>query len=180
LPCSLRSAQLGLAEYHHHLMTMQWNRTVLGQRKHCNTNKVDLSLLTYPFGSVLEQVSFVWVFLQESITGRGMLDGIAHGDQASLVSLGLFCMLIGALAVSFLVAPPTNQKPTPPRKLKKPRRDGWSDRTAFHRAKKVAKLLKDPASDDEEILLNFNDGRSPFGLKKNAEVWNGRIAMVRP
>ena len=25
---------------------------------------------------------------------------------------------------------------------------------------------------------NFNEGRSPFGLKKNAEIWNGRVAQV--
>jgi hypothetical protein len=25
---------------------------------------------------------------------------------------------------------------------------------------------------------NFNEGRSPWGLKKNAEIWNGRAAQV--
>ena len=25
---------------------------------------------------------------------------------------------------------------------------------------------------------NFNDGRGPFGLKKNAEIWNGRVAQM--
>ena len=25
---------------------------------------------------------------------------------------------------------------------------------------------------------NFNNGRSPWGLKKNAEIWNGRVAQM--
>jgi len=25
---------------------------------------------------------------------------------------------------------------------------------------------------------NFNEGRGPFGLKKNAEIWNGRVAQM--
>mmetsp|Transcript_1981 Transcript_1981/g.1854 ORF Transcript_1981/g.1854 Transcript_1981/m.1854 type:complete len:132 (-) Transcript_1981:359-754(-) len=25
---------------------------------------------------------------------------------------------------------------------------------------------------------NFNNGRSPFGLKNNAEIWNGRVAQM--
>ncbi|KAL7524448.1 hypothetical protein ACHAXR_000577, partial [Thalassiosira sp. AJA248-18] len=25
---------------------------------------------------------------------------------------------------------------------------------------------------------NFNSGRSPWGLKKNAEIWNGRVAQM--
>ena len=25
---------------------------------------------------------------------------------------------------------------------------------------------------------NFNEGRGPYGFKKNAEVWNGRVAQV--
>ena len=29
-----------------------------------------------------------------------------------------------------------------------------------------------------ERQWNFNDGRGPFGLKKNAEIWNGRVAQV--
>eukprot|EP00559_Dactyliosolen_fragilissimus_P003592 CAMPEP_0184862856 /NCGR_PEP_ID=MMETSP0580-20130426/8115_1 /TAXON_ID=1118495 /ORGANISM="Dactyliosolen fragilissimus" /LENGTH=142 /DNA_ID=CAMNT_0027360869 /DNA_START=22 /DNA_END=450 /DNA_ORIENTATION=+ len=41
-----------------------------------------------------------------------------------------------------------------------------------------------PASRDSETSLmmgrqwNFNEGRGPFGLKKNAEIWNGRMAQV--
>lgn len=25
---------------------------------------------------------------------------------------------------------------------------------------------------------NFNEGQGPFGLKNNAEIWNGRVAMM--
>ena len=25
---------------------------------------------------------------------------------------------------------------------------------------------------------NFNEGRGPYGFKKNAEIWNGRVAQV--
>ena len=30
-----------------------------------------------------------------------------------------------------------------------------------------------------ERQWNFNEGQGPFGLKKNAETWNGRVAQVR-
>jgi hypothetical protein len=30
-----------------------------------------------------------------------------------------------------------------------------------------------------ERRWNFNEGQSPWGLKKNAEIWNGRLAQVR-
>lgn len=29
-----------------------------------------------------------------------------------------------------------------------------------------------------ERKWNFNEGRGPFGLKKNAEIWNGRVAQM--
>ena len=29
-----------------------------------------------------------------------------------------------------------------------------------------------------ERQWNFNEGRGPFGMKKNAEIWNGRVAQV--
>mmetsp|Transcript_6823 Transcript_6823/g.15588 ORF Transcript_6823/g.15588 Transcript_6823/m.15588 type:complete len:145 (-) Transcript_6823:77-511(-) len=29
-----------------------------------------------------------------------------------------------------------------------------------------------------ERQWNFNNGRSPWGLKKNAEIWNGRLAQM--
>jgi hypothetical protein len=30
-----------------------------------------------------------------------------------------------------------------------------------------------------ERRWNFNEGQGPWGLKKNAEVWNGRVAQVQ-
>ena len=30
----------------------------------------------------------------------------------------------------------------------------------------------------QERRWNFNDGQSPWGMKKNAELWNGRFAQV--
>ena len=29
-----------------------------------------------------------------------------------------------------------------------------------------------------ENPYNYNEGQSPWGLKKNGEIWNGRVAMV--
>ena len=31
----------------------------------------------------------------------------------------------------------------------------------------------------QERRWNFNEGQGPWGLKKNAEIWNGRMAQVR-
>jgi hypothetical protein len=31
----------------------------------------------------------------------------------------------------------------------------------------------------QERRWNFNEGQSPWGLKRNAEIWNGRVAQVR-
>jgi hypothetical protein len=30
----------------------------------------------------------------------------------------------------------------------------------------------------QERQWNFNEGQGPFGMKKNAEIWNGRVAQV--
>jgi hypothetical protein len=30
-----------------------------------------------------------------------------------------------------------------------------------------------------ERRWNFNEGRAPWGMSKNAEIWNGRVAQVR-
>jgi hypothetical protein len=51
-----------------------------------------------------------------------------------------------------------------------------SNPTAYTQAKSVETLTNVP--NNESTILNFNDGTSPFGLKKNAEIWNGRIGMV--
>uniref|UniRef100_A0A7S0PWM2 Uncharacterized protein n=1 Tax=Asterionellopsis glacialis TaxID=33640 RepID=A0A7S0PWM2_9STRA len=38
-----------------------------------------------------------------------------------------------------------------------------------------------PSSSSTQLFgrqWNFNEGRSPWGLKKNAEIWNGRVAQM--
>ena len=35
-----------------------------------------------------------------------------------------------------------------------------------------------PTTELAERRWNFNDGQSPWGLKKNAEIWNGRVAQM--
>jgi hypothetical protein len=44
-------------------------------------------------------------------------------------------------------------------------------------ASAVAPTLSNTALSDRR--WNFNDGQSPWGLKKNAELWNGRVSQVR-
>lgn len=34
------------------------------------------------------------------------------------------------------------------------------------------------ALSEKKRQWNFNSGRSPWGLKKNAEIWNGRVAQM--
>ena len=31
----------------------------------------------------------------------------------------------------------------------------------------------------QERRWNFNEGQSPWGLKANAEIWNGRVVRIR-
>jgi hypothetical protein len=115
------------------------------------------------------QVSFLWVFLQELIQGKGMLQGIKDGDLPNTVAVGSFSVLLGLLGTRFLMeeigdtqtvsssssstSPPQQQQQQPP---------------------------GDEHGGEEKRQWNFNsNGRSPYGLRKNAEIWNGRIAQVR-
>jgi hypothetical protein len=41
-----------------------------------------------------------------------------------------------------------------------------------------AETIKHSATVLHERQWNFNEGQGPFGLKKNAETWNGRVAQV--
>ncbi len=43
------------------------------------------------------QMAFVWVFLQELITGKGVFQGIQEGDLFFLVNLGLFAVCLVGL-----------------------------------------------------------------------------------
>lgn len=121
----------------------------------------------------------MWVFLQELVQGKGVLKGLDDGDAINRMSAGVFAVLLVALTTRFLVEPPAGG----------PLRGGSvadtikSNPTAYERAKSLETLVhprkNDKEEEEETVLMNYNDGRSPFGLKKNAEIWNGRIAMVR-
>jgi hypothetical protein len=45
-------------------------------------------------------------------------------------------------------------------------------------ATRTNKVASVPRTQLAERRWNFNEGRSPWGLKKNAEIWNGRVAQV--
>lgn len=45
--------------------------------------------------------------------------------------------------------------------------------------RKTASLSTATTTQLAERQWNFNEGRSPWGLKRNAEIWNGRLAQVR-
>jgi hypothetical protein len=70
-----------------------WNGRVsqvcLGQYASLQANQSDgifyLTLRLYP-----TQVAFVWVFLQELVTGKGVFKGIEEGDIFFLANFGLF------------------------------------------------------------------------------------------
>ena len=39
-------------------------------------------------------------------------------------------------------------------------------------------MMKVTSTQLQERQWNFNEGQGPFGMKKNAEIWNGRVAQV--
>eukprot|EP00957_Ditylum_brightwellii_P134231 10233492-Ditylum_brightwellii.AAC.1 len=41
----------------------------------------------------------------------------------------------------------------------------------------VATVVSSTALNERQ--WNFNEGRGPWGMKKNAEIWNGRAAQLR-
>lgn len=50
----------------------------------------------------------------------------------------------------------------------------------FHHVQSSHRALNRASSTAlSERRWNFNEGGGPFGLKKNAEIWNGRVAQVR-
>ena len=99
-----------------------------------------------------------------------MLKGLTDGDFVNMISAGVFAVLIVALTTRFLMEPPAGAAASKAAPKSNP--------TAYERARAVSTLV-DPKKGEDDAVMNFNDGRSPFGLKKNAEIWNGRIAMVR-
>lgn len=112
--------------------------------------------------------------MQEWFQDKGVLKGIADGDIINTISAGIFAVMLVAITCRFLMEPPAGE-------LKAAATAAGTVKShpiAYQRAKSVAALM-DPEKNDFETVMNFNDGRSPFGLKMNAEIWNGRIAMVR-
>ena len=53
--------------------------------------------LLYSFVSILLQIAFVWIFLQELVTGKGVLKGIEEGDWFFLLNEGLFGIAVVGL-----------------------------------------------------------------------------------
>uniref|UniRef100_A0A7S2U6K9 Uncharacterized protein n=1 Tax=Attheya septentrionalis TaxID=420275 RepID=A0A7S2U6K9_9STRA len=50
--------------------------------------------------------------------------------------------------------------------------------TVISRATATAPSVSASTTSLEARRWNFNDGRGPFGLKNNAEIWNGRVAQM--
>ena len=129
------------------------------------------------------KVSFVWIFFQEFVQGKGVIQGLNDGDMISIISFSVFAVSIIALIGRFLAEPPAGWpnreisiSSPPPSNVMSPIK---SNPMAYAQAKSVETLTNTiSATNSDKTILNFNDGSSPFGLKKNAEIWNGRIAMV--
>ena len=103
----------------------------------------------------------------------------------NIISFSVFAVTIIALIGRFLAEPPAGwpsrelsiSSPPPLHSVVSAIK---SNPVAYAQAKSVETLTKSvTAANSDKTILNFNDGSSPFGLKKNAEIWNGRIAMVR-
>ena len=105
----------------------------------------------------------------------------------NVISLSVFAVTIIALIGRFLAEPPAGwpsreiSVSVPPQRNVMLSTSGIkSNPVAYAQARSVETLTKTiTATNSDKTILNFNDGTSPFGLKKNAEIWNGRIAMVR-
>jgi hypothetical protein len=102
-----------------------------------------------------------------------VLKGLSDGDFINLISVGVFAVLIAALTVRFLLEPPAGEVKSIPSTAASSNRYGSVPVNT-----KTLSMINNPNADPDDMFSNFNDGRSPFGLKANAEIWNGRIAMV--
>jgi hypothetical protein len=106
------------------------------------------------------------------------LRGLSDGEMINVISLGVFAVMMVSLIGRFLAEPPAGW-PTRELTLQSPQSSAIrSNPVAYAQAQSMGTLTGANARDPDETILNFNDGSSPFGLKKNAEMWNGRIAMV--
>jgi hypothetical protein len=131
--------------------------------------------LTYDLSN---QISFVWIFLQEWIQGKGVLQSIAEGDLASNISLEVVCLMLLFVSFQFCMLPFEQNV-----KIRVPRE--WLDNPAIlqnlsrppngpQRPKR-----KDHTKPDVRKWNLNGENKAPYGVDVNAEVWNGRVAMVR-
>jgi hypothetical protein len=124
------------------------------------------------------QISFVWIFLQEWIQGKGVLQSIVEGDVASNISLEMVCLMLLFVSFQFCMLPFEQNV-----KIRVPRE--WLDNPTIlqnvslppnNRPQRPKR--KEPEKPDVR-KWNLNGEKAPYGFDVNAEVWNGRVAMVR-
>lgn len=58
-----------------------------------------LMLFANELTNVYHKMAFVWIFLQELVTGKGVIQGIQEGDWFFLANAGLFGVSVLALTV---------------------------------------------------------------------------------
>ncbi|GAX25052.1 hypothetical protein FisN_10Lh248 [Fistulifera solaris] len=125
----------------------------------------------------IAQISFVWIFLQEWIQGKGVLQSIVEGDLASNISLEVVCLMLLFVSFQFCMLPFEQNV-----KIRVPRE--WLDNPAILQnlsrppnrpQRPQRKEFKKP--DVRKWNLN-GENKAPYGMDVNAEVWNGRVAMV--
>ena len=79
-------------------------------------------------------------------------------------------ILLAAIAVIVLVSTSTTAFAPPASSRISQRSTSFSTTTTTDIASSTTRL--------SERKWNFNEGQSPWGMKKNAETWNGRVAQV--
>ena len=114
-----------------------------------------------------------------------MLRSLWENDAGAAESLGVFILLLGALTTQFLNEPWEQDVQIRVSKSKyeslqntKPRREPDLRALEFKNAPLRKEVVED-SWDPDRMRWNLNEMGSPYGLKQNAEAWNGRVAMVR-
>ena len=132
---------------------------------------------------------------QELIQGRGILESFADNQQLNVLSLLAFLGLISAVTLHLLYdwyfpyPPSLSSTNNEQLNLDSDQEWGYTAAKAYAKADAAAAYLKDSkyplaaaaaaAVKQPKRIWNLNDfGESPFGFGRNAETWNGRIAMV--
>lgn len=133
-------------------------------------------LISFSRSLALPQISFVWIFLQEWIQGKGVLQSIIEGDLASNISLEVVCLMLLFVSFQFCMLPfEQNVKIQIPRE--------WLENPPSAPVRSQAperKVVATTTTKSDVRRWNLNgDDKAPYGVDLNAEVWNGRVAMVR-